>query len=318
MIGRPRRGARAGRAVAALGLGLLAACGDKAPDLPPLPPKEFQSASAFPHIATQVAFGPRIPGSAGHRAQADWLEAQLRPLADTLIVQAWEHVTASGKRLPMRNFVARFQPQAATRLLFLAHWDTRPISDSPDWKGDKTLPVPGANDGASGVAVLLEVARLLKAAPPGVGVDLLFTDGEDYGDFQGAGQQDVLIGSRWYAQHLPEGPMPRWAVLLDMVGDADQQFFPEGNSMTGAPTVVEEVWSMAERLGLQTHFISTPKHTLIDDHVELQKIGIRAIDVVDFDYPYWHTPDDTPDKTSAESLQRVGDLVMALIRTAQP
>lgn len=297
---------------------LLAAVACK-PDQPPAPPppREFESARAFPFIAEQVGFGPRIPGAPGHATQAAWLEATLRPLADTLIVQAWEHTTASGKVLPMRNFVARFNPAASDRLLFFAHWDTRPISDSPTWTGDKTIPVPGANDGASGVAVLLEVARLLKAKGPTVGVDLLFTDGEDYGDFQGAGQADVLIGSRYYAAHLPPGPLPRYAVLLDMVGDADQQFFHEGNSLSGAPSVVTTVWTMAQRLGLQQTFIDAPKHTLIDDHVELQKAGIKAIDVVDFDYPHWHTPNDTPDKTSAASLQRVGDLVMALIRDAK-
>lgn len=301
----------------AAGLLLCTAC-DHTPDLPPPPPREFDAVAAFPHIQTQVDFGPRIPGSDGHRKEQAWLEAQLRPLADTLIVQSWTHTTAGGLQLPLKNFVARFNPAAAERLLFFAHWDTRPISDSDLWKGDRTIPVPGANDGASGVAVLLEVARRLHAVPPGIGVDLLFTDGEDYGDFQGAGQADVLMGSRYYATHLPEGPMPLYAVLIDLVGDADQQFYQEGNSLSGAPEVVTRVWSMAARLGLQQSFIEAPKWTLIDDHLELQKVGIRAIDVVDFDYPHWHTPNDTPDKTSAASLQRVGDLVLALIREAGP
>ncbi len=307
---RPARALLLGASVA------LVACGDRTPPQTPLPPREFESAKAFPFIAEQVAFGPRIPGTPGHAAEAAWLEAKLRPLADTLIVQAWTHTTASGKSFELKNFVARFNPAAAQRVLFFAHWDTRPISDSPDWKGDKNLPVPGANDGGSGVAVLLEIARLLKASKPGIGVDLLFTDGEDYGDFQGAGQADVLIGSRYYAQHQPAGPLPRYAVLLDMVGDADQQLMPEGNSLTGAPEVVEKVWGMAERLGLQTSFINVPKHTLIDDHVELQKVGIRAIDVVDFDYPHWHTPDDTFDKVSATSLETVGNVAVGLVRKA--
>ena len=300
-----------------LALFLGVACkGD--PAAAPPPPREFDAAVAFPHIATQVAFGPRIPGTKGHLAQQAWLEAQLRPLADTLIIQSWTHTTAGGVSFGLKNFVARFNPTAQERLMFLAHWDTRPISDSPLWKGDTSIPVPGANDGASGVAVLLEVARRLRAAKPGIGVDLLFTDGEDYGDFQGAGQADVLIGSRYYATHLPEGPMPLYAVLLDMVGDADQQFYQEGNSLSGSPEVVQRVWAMGKRLGLQQVFIDAPKHTLIDDHVELQKVGIRAIDVVDFDYPHWHTPNDTPDKVKAASLQTVGDLVLALIREQGP
>jgi Zn-dependent M28 family amino/carboxypeptidase len=176
--------------------------------------------------------------------------------------------------------------------------------------------VPGANDGASGVAMLLGVADALRKSKPAVGVDLLFDDGEDYGtDFTGD-RHDVLIGARWYAQHQPPGPKPLYAVLFDMVADKDQQFFQEGNSLTGAPEVVDLVWTTARDVGHGDRFFASPRHTLIDDHVELQKVGIRAIDVVDFDYPSWHTPHDTIDKVGAASLQVVGDVAMALIRLA--
>ena len=173
--------------------------------------------------------------------------------------------------------------------------------------------MPGANDGASGVAVLLGVADALKARPTaGVGVDLLFVDGEDYGDF--ADSNDVLIGSRYFAAHQPAGYPPLYAVLFDMVGDKDLDIYYEGNSQATAPEVVERVWRTARDLGYGPYFLPGVKHTLIDDHVALQRAGIHAIDVVDFDYPYWHTPDDTIDKVAAGSLQVVGDVAVALVR----
>ncbi len=286
---------------------LLAACRDTTSHV-----REFDGAAAFRYIETQVGFGPRIPGTEAHRRAARWLDSLLRQRADTVIVQSWTHVTAAGDSLPLTNFVARFRPGAAKRLLFLAHWDSRPTADSPT-SPDSTKPVPGANDGGSGVATLLGVADVLKRTPPSIGVDLLFVDGEDYGDFTKT-PKDVLIGSRYYAAHPAPGPQPLYAVLFDLVADKDLQIFEEGNSLVGAPEVVELVWNTAKDLGYAGTFEATPKHTLIDDHLELQKAGIRAIDVVDFDYPSWHTTDDTIDKVSAASLQIVGDVAVALVR----
>jgi glutaminyl-peptide cyclotransferase len=274
--------------------------------------REFDGESAFRYIETQVGFGPRIPGTDAHQRAAEWLDSLLRQRADTLIVQRWSHVTVKGDTLPMMNFIARYNSQAQKRLLFLAHWDSRPTADGPNSR-DSTAAVPGANDGGSGVALLLGVTDVLERTPATVGIDLLFVDGEDYGDFT-ATPQDVLIGSRYYASHQPPGPPPIYAVLFDLVADRELQIYQEGNSVIGAPEVVNLVWGTAKDLGYGGTFISSPRHTLIDDHLELQKAGLRAIDVVDFDYPSWHTPDDTIDKVSAASLQVVGDLAMALIR----
>ena len=290
---------------------VLAGCHEKKPHV-----REFDSASAFNYLKTQVEFGPRVPDTEAHRREAAWLDSLLRPRADTLIVQSWTHVTAHGDSLRLVNYVARFRPAATKRLLFLAHWDSRPTADSPT-STDSTKPVPGANDGASGVALLLGVADVLKRAPPTVGVDLLFDDGEDYGDFTKT-PNDVLIGARYYAAHPAPGPQPLYAVLFDLIADKDLQIFQEGNSLVGAPEVVELVWDTAKELGYAGTFVATPKHTLIDDHIELQKVGIRAIDVVDFDYPSWHTKDDTIDKVSAASLQIVGDVAVALVRREEP
>ena len=279
------------------------------------PPQEFNGQNSFGYIQTQVEFGPRVPGTPAHQKMGDWLDSLLLVRADTLLVQSWSHVTAARDTLRLRNFIARYNLKAEKRLLLLAHWDSRPISDSPVSR-DSSHAVVGANDGGSGVALLLGVADALKRTPPAVGVDLLFVDGEDYGDFTKA-PADVLIGSRYYGAHQPSGPQPLYAVLFDLVADKDLQIYQEGNSLVGAPEVVELVWDTAKELGYGGFFIASPRHTLIDDHLELQKAGIRAIDVVDFDYPAWHTQYDTIDKVSAASLQVVGDVALALIRREQ-
>lgn len=274
------------------------------------PPPAFDGPAALEYVRTQVAFGPRIPGTEAHRRTGDWLDSLLRVRADTVLVQAWEHRAADGAVLPLRNFIARFNTSARERILLLAHWDTRPRADAADSR-DTTLPVPGANDGGSGVAVLLGVADALRANPPPVGVDLLFVDGEDFGDW--TERRDVLLGSTYYAEHQAPGPKPLFAVLFDMVGDADLQIYQEGNSLTGAPDVVQRVWEIAADLGFRDVFIPESKHMLTDDHVPLQQAGIRAIDVIDFDYPYWHTPDDTVERLSARSLGIVGQVALGII-----
>ena len=302
-------------AFALAGAGLLAGCdrpgrdGDGGGDPPA---REFNGQAAFAYLQRQLAFGPRVPGTEGHRRTAEWLEQELRARADTVLVQRWTHVTLAGDSLPMVNLVARFNPAATERVLYLAHWDTRPMSDQAEG-ADSTKPVPGANDGASGVALLLGIADLLDSLPTRtIGVDLLFVDGEDYGVFDA--KADVLIGSRYYAAHQAPGAVPKLAVLWDMVADADLRIHPEGNSLLAAPDVVDLVWSTAQALGYAQYFDPTPKHTVIDDHVELQKAGIKAIDVLDFDYPAWHTPGDTIDKVSANSLKVVGDVAAAVLR----
>jgi glutaminyl-peptide cyclotransferase len=294
------------------GVAVALACQARAGDGSGKTPVEFNGRTALTYIERQMSFGPRIPNKPGHQQEADWLLTELRARADTVVVQDISHRLRNGEVLHLRNFFARFRPQATERVLFLAHWDTRPMADKSANLAQQRMPVPGANDGASGVAVLLGVADALKAKPSTLGVDLLFVDGEDYGDF--ADTNDVLIGSRWFAAHQPPGYQPLYAVLFDMVGDKDLQIFQEGQSVAFAPEVVQQVWRVAADRGHERQFIPNVKHTLTDDHVSLQKVGIHAIDVVDFDYPYWHTTEDTLDKVSAESLQIVGDVAVSLIR----
>lgn len=274
--------------------------------------REFDGEAALAYVAEQLEFGPRVPGTEGHRRTGDWILARLRERADSVDVQEFTHVTVEGDTLPLRNFIGRFRPELKDRVLFVAHWDTRPKADQSRNLGDQQRPVPGANDGASGVALLLGVADALKRQPPVVGVDLLFVDGEDYGDF--GVYKDVLLGSRYYASTVTPDARPLFAVVFDMVGDQDLDLPQEGNSVARAPEVVERVWSKARDLGHRRVFRNVVGTSATDDHIPLLDAGIRAIDVIDFDYPYWHTTDDTLDKVSARSLQIVGDVAVALVR----
>ncbi len=277
------------------------------------PPRPFDGAQAFAYVEAQLAFGNRIPGTAEHQAMGRWLDSLLRQRADTVILQDWVHESLAGDSLPLRNVLARFNPTAASRILFLAHWDTRPKADGPNSQ-DKDQPVPGANDGGSGVAVLLAIADALRDSAPAVGVDLLFVDGEDYGVF--SEKADVLIGSRYYAANMPPG-RPRYAVLFDMVGDLNPRFPKEGNSLIGAPDVVKDVWDAARDIGYGHIFVDATGQSIDDDHIPLQQAGVPTIDIIDFDYPHWHTPEDTIDKISAGSLQAVGDVALELVRRAE-
>jgi glutaminyl-peptide cyclotransferase len=272
--------------------------------------REFRADTALSYVHIQMGFGPRVPNSEGHRKTGDWIIERLKQTADSVEVQSFTHVTAAGETLNLRNIIGRFRPTQAERILYVAHWDTRPKADKSKNLGDQQKPVPGANDGASGVAVLLGVADALKLKPPTWGVDLLFVDGEDYGNFPG---KDVLLGSRYYAARLP-ATKPLFAVVWDMVGDVDLQIYQEQYSMDNAPEVVERVWTLAEELGFGRTFRSSVGYALEDDHIPLQQAGVRAIDVIDFEFPAHHTTEDTIDKVSAASLGIVGEVAVALTR----
>lgn len=302
--------------LAVLGSAILLACsgadGEPGGDAAAVPAHpSFDGGAAYALVRRQLAFGPRIVGSTGHAEMADWVEGYLRERADTLLVQRFSHVAVGGEELELRNFLARFNPQAGPALLLLAHWDTRPRSDAASSPEDVERPVPGANDGASGTAILLELADMMRDEAPPRAVDLLLVDGEDYGDF-GVGL-DVFLGSRHFAANQPPDYQAEYGVLLDMVGDRDLQIYVENNSNRLAPEVVDRVWGVAQRMGFSDVFRREPRHTMNDDHIPLNEAGIPTIDVIDFDYPYWHTPDDTLDKISALSLDVVGEVMTRLI-----
>jgi Zn-dependent M28 family amino/carboxypeptidase len=312
-----------------LALAALTACGAKADKAaaakPALTSNEFNADSAMSYIRQQLAFGPRVPGTEAARKTGDWIVSRLRTTADTVLEQKWTHTLADGKTLPMRNIFARFKPTAKDRILYVTHWDTRPFADSDPDPANRKTAMPGANDGASGVALLLSVADALKKLPPNTGVDLLFVDGEDWGTF-GPPDVDVLIGSTWFAQHLPSPSYrPTFGVLWDMIGDADLNIYQEVNSAQAAPEVVQKVWETAKEMGYDKYFIPEAKEPITDDHVPLIKAGLKVIDVIDIDYgprdesgavttSYHHTLQDTIDHVSAKSMKIVGDVAIALLR----
>ncbi len=296
---------------------LVFGCDDAGGGLPaagaPVARPAFSADRAFAYLRRQVEFGPRIPGEPGHQAQLEWMQQFLRERADTVFVQPFSYVTSTGDTLRLTNLMARFQPGAGERVLLVAHWDTRPRADQSARPADRSQPVPGANDGASGVAVLLELAEMFRTQPPPVGVDLLFVDGEDYGP----STDDMFLGARHFAANQPAGYNPLYGVLLDMVGDQNPRFPIEGNSEQYAPEVVRRVWEVARELGYGDIFVESPGGFISDDHVPLNEAGIRTIDVIDFEYGpgnrFWHTPDDVPANTSAETLRIVGEVMAELV-----
>ena len=273
----------------------------------------FSGTAAYNYAKAQVDFGPRVPGSPAAKRAGDWIIQQMRARADTVIVQSFTHTTADGTKLNLRNILARFRPELEERVLYVTHWDSRPVSESATTAAEKKMPVPGANDGASGVGLFVALGDVLKKTKPNVGVDLLFTDGEDYGQF-GPPEVDVLIGSKYFAAHPPSpGYKPLYGVLWDMIGDKDLRIPYEMNSFQQAPEVVSRVWQTAADLGYGDTFVQESGGAIIDDHIPLLNSGMRVIDVIDLDYPPHHTPQDTMDKISAKSLAKVGDVAAALV-----
>ncbi len=275
---------------------------------------EFDADSAMSYVRQQLAFGPRVPGTPGWQKTGDWIVAKLKGTADEVTEQKWTHTLATKNQIPMRNILARFKPNATDRVLYVAHWDTRPRADSDQDVANHDKPIPGANDGASGVALLLAVADALKKLPPSMGVDLLFVDGEDWGTF--GPDVDVLIGSTYFAEHLPSpGYKPMFGVLWDMIGDADLNIPQEMYSAQHAPDVVQRVWAAAKELGYEQTFLPDMRsYPITDDHYPLLKAGLPVIDVIDLDYDAHHTMADDIDRVSAKSLRIVGDVAMALLR----
>ena len=287
---------------------ILSGC-DKEPEA-----GKFDGEAALQYAKAQLDFGPRVPGTPAAQRAGDWIIEQMKSRADTVIVQSWTHTTLDGVALPMRNIIARYKPDAQQRVLYVTHWDSRPRSDQAENMADRQMPVPGANDGASGVGLFVALADALKKTPPTYGVDLLFVDGEDWGDF-GGNLEDVLIGSSYFAKNpVDSAYQPMFGVVWDMIGDKDLRLPKEGYSIQGAPEVVDRVWRMAAELGHDDVFVSEEIGGVTDDHVPLLRAGMRVIDVIDLEYPYHHRPSDTFDKISARSLSIVGEVAEALLR----
>lgn len=283
-------------------------CGPSGPD--------FDEDHAFEYLVAQCDFGPRNPGSEGYYACLDFIITELDQSADDIILQEFRYQEQRHrKRYDLQNIIARFNPDASFQTIISAHWDTRPWADQEDNRRDRNQPIIGANDGASGVAVLLELAKILGETPPPIGVNLVFFDGEDLGV---PGENETYCqGSRYFAKNLPI-PRPDEAINLDMIGDKQLHLPVEKYSLEYNPNLVRYLWGRADDMGLDA-FDITPQYAIYDDHVPLHEIaGIPAINLIDFKYPnpyanFWHTMNDVPENCSAESLEQVGKLMVDYI-----
>lgn len=275
---------------------------------------DFNGEKAFSYLEKQVDFGPRVPGTDAHRLCAEYYKQFFENLGLSVIEQKFNHYDVRKKEsVPMVNIIARISPEIKQRILLCAHWDSRPMSDM-DVPQNRNKPVPGANDGASGVAVLMHLAEILVNYPPPVGVDIVLFDGEDYGPR--GNLDEYFLGSRHFINTNTQF-FPKLGILLDMIGDKNLNIKKEGYSLYYASNWVDLVWQKARELGYN-EFVDEFGAYIEDDHLILNKGGIQTINLIDFEYPnpqnsYWHTQKDIPSNCSPQSLQVVGDLLVRLI-----
>lgn len=286
---------------------------------------EFDADSAYAYVARQVDFGPRVPGSEAHGRCVEWMRGMLADAgADTVVEQRGAMTAFDGSRVPVRNLFARFNSGAGRRVLLAAHYDSRPWADEDPDEANRTKPVPGANDGASGVGVLLELARLMGQQPPEVGVDILLVDAEDGGKSSGLenNEESWCLGTQYFTAHSPygAGERPVYGIVLDMVGGRDARFYREYISEQMAPAVNNKVWGTAARSTFASRFPNQVSGSLIDDHLFLNRAGIPSIDIVECNNrvtgsfpPAWHTVRDDMSGIDRTTLKAVGQTVADVV-----
>ena len=271
---------------------------------------KFNGEDAFKILVKQCEFGPRVPNTAAHDSCLAYFKSYLKSVDLTPKLQHFTSLGYKGEFLSLTNVIVEIPGKSKDKVLLCAHWDSRPRSDQDTIANWQTTPTPGANDGASGVAVLLELSKLLAKNKPKQTVIIALFDGEDYGvekDYA-----NYLLGSKYYAQSL-KPPLPIWGILLDMIGDSSLQIYKEGNSQRYASSWQDSIFKTAISLGYSEEFIDSINHYMIDDHLPLNQAGIPTVDLIDFDYPHWHTTTDTPDKCSPHSLEIIGNLLVKLV-----
>jgi len=289
----------------------------------------FSSDSAFQYIKEQVDFGPRVPNTETHRQAGDYLIASLKKFGADVTIQEFMAPAYSGSQLKLRNIIASYQPERSKRILLAAHWDTRPFADKD--RNNPSGPMDGANDGASGVGVLLEIARALNEDTTlSVGIDIILFDGEDWGEPENAqGQRQPpegwdswwCMGSQFWAKNKHKSNyVAYYGILLDMVGAKHSQFFREGASLQYAPKIVSKIWDTGARLGYGDYFVKQNAHAITDDHIYVNEIaGIPMIDIVHYQQgfgyfgDYHHSQKDNMELIGKETLQAVGTTLLNVI-----
>ena len=293
---------------------------------------EFNADSAFSYIKQQTDFGPRVPNTESHKKCAAWLSNKLSDLGAECAVQHYSTVTFDKTRLDCYNVIGSYNPQSSTRIILCSHWDSRPWADNDPDPANWKKPVDAANDGASGVAVILEIARQMQAKAPEIGVDCIFLDAEDWGpgdDFQGQHLESYWgLGTQYWARNPhKEGYKARYAILLDMVGGKGAKFCREGYSVMYSKPVVDKVWSAAGRLGYGSLFPPVDGGYVTDDHYFINNIArIPAIDIVPYlpnckessFGPTWHTTHDNIENIDKKVLEAVGKTLLEVIYNEKP
>ncbi|MBQ2838926.1 MAG: M28 family peptidase [Muribaculaceae bacterium] len=287
------------------------------------PRMEFNADSAYRNVQAQVDFGPRVPGMDSHAKCARYLVNELKRFgADSIIEQKTTVTAFNGDKLPINNIMGQFNKDAVKRVLLLAHWDTRPWADAEADASKHSTPIDGANDGGSGVGVLLEIARCLGVEKPTIGVDILFVDAEDYGQSQGDDENTWCLGTQNWIKNLPytPGSIPEYGILLDMVGGKDAKFHREYASQYLAGHIVDKVWTMAVASGYGNVFVNEVGGSVMDDHVYVNQANIPCIDIIENNNPStssfnptWHTLNDNMSNIDRQSLKAVGQTVLNLI-----
>lgn len=288
---------------------------------------QFNADSAYTYIADQVNFGPRVPNSEEHKKCADYLVKQLERFGAEVIRQDFEAIGYDGTVLNASNIIGSYNPESKRRIALFSHWDTRPWADNdPNPKNHKT-PVLGANDGASGVGVLLEIARIIENNQPELGIDIILFDVEDYGApqfYKGPHRDEQWgLGSQYWSR-IPHTPNynARFGILLDMVGGKNATFYKEGYSLHYAKDITNKVWNQAKAIGYGPMFVDQEGGTVIDDHLFINRIAnIKTVDIIPFQPENeqssfgstWHTLDDTLENIDKKTLKAVGETVLAVI-----
>lgn len=285
----------------------------------------FDADSAYAYVEHQVAFGHRIPNTAEHKACAAYLASELERHGAKVFVQEANVTAYDGTNLEIRNIIGSFNPDQKDRIMLFAHWDTRPYADSDPNPKNYHTPIDGADDGASGVGVLLELARQFGLKAPQIGVDIILFDAEDYGtpDFVKTYKPNTwCLGSQFWAKnpHVA-GYTARFGILLDMVGGKNAVFYKEYTSVRYAARYVEQIWETARNLGYGKYFINADGGAIVDDHqYVIEGRNIPCVDIIYYDPetekgfpPYHHTVDDTMDNISRETLAAVGHTVMDIV-----
>ena len=291
------------------------------PSFSDAPVPDFNADSAFAFVKKQVDFGPRVPNTTAHKKCSAMLTATFRRYGLTVIEQTFTAPHYKGGTFNSVNIIAQYKPEAPKRILLAAHWDSRFAADKDT--RDTLKPIDGADDGASGVGVLLEIARLLKSSPPDIGVDLICCDAEDKGNDDGENQSETwCLGSQYWGKNVHRaGYQPYYAILLDMVGAKGARFMKEGISMSIAPTTVDKVWGLANTLGYGNYFVNILGPGITDDHVfAARHAKIPMIDVIslpnDGDHvfgSYHHTHNDNMSIIDRDVLKAVGQVMSAVI-----